>query len=293
MVNIHESRIYNTIIFFLLLMSFNSLAQDKIITVEGDTIECKIQKLDDGFVVYSFPDSIPSREMTIARYKTSKIYYANKLIEISAKKHKYIIFKQPDWRADIGIGYAFFLETALNDFGPDYANFFKPLRNGKMFYAEISKFPDIRFGGGLEFQYGHYNHTQDNIIVFDSLLVFKDIGQINETVQIFYLQPKGYYAKFSSTWDFVAGAGINFTHLDRKIEVIDETFRYSGESIGIGLSAAIDRKLTSNFAVGLRSSLGFVFLSTIRKNGELIELEQENYFSASQFSLSLGIKYLY
>lgn len=279
---------------YLMTISANAFAQDMIITTGTDTILCKILRLDKEFISYNFPDSNLNKEFTIARYKTQKVFYANKLIENNtAKAHKYILFKQPDWRVDIGFGYAYFLETAFDQFGPDYANFFEPLRNGKSLYAEVSKFPDIRFGGGLEFQYGHYHHSEENILVFDTSLVFLGKGAVEETAQIFYLQPKGFYAVFSSTWDFVAGGGINFAHLNRTIDVLGERHRYSGESIGIGLSASIDRKISSSFSFGLRSSVGLVLLSTIRQDGQLIELNEENYFSASQFSLSLGLKYLY
>lgn len=285
--------LYSCILLCFLLMSFNARAQDMIINTENDTIVCKIIHLNDQYIQYHFPDSSAQNVLTIARNKTLKIFYAERVIEtVNGKSNNYIIFHQPEWRADLGLGYSYFLERPLKDFGPDYEKFFASLRNGNSFYAEISKFPDVRFGAGIEFQFGQYGNSQENVVIYDTLLVFQAIGKVEEEVQIFYLQPKGYYAVFSSTWDFVAGGGITLAHLNRNINVLNEQYSFKGESFGIGLSAAIDRKISTGFSIGVRASLNLVMLTTIRKNGMTIDLEEEEYFSASQFSLSLGVKYL-
>ncbi|QNL21938.1 hypothetical protein HZR84_08295 [Hyphobacterium sp. CCMP332] len=274
-------------------MSFKARSQDMIINTENDTIVCKIIHLNDQYIQYHFPDSSIQNVLSIARNKTLKIFYADRVIETAnGKSNNYIIFQQPEWRADLGFGYSYFLERPLKDFGPDYEKFFASLRNGHSLYAEISKFPDVRFGAGIEFQIGRYSSSIENVIIYDTLLVFQDIGKVEEEVQIFYLQPKGFYAMFSSTWDFVAGGGITLAHLNRNINVLNEKHSFKGESIGIGFSTAIDRKISTGFSIGVRASLNLVMLTTIRKNGKMIELEEGNYFSASQFSLSLGIKYL-
>ncbi len=265
-----------------------------IIITDNDTVFCKIVHLDNQYVQYKFPDSSAQNVYSLDRINTIKIFYAGREIENrKGKRNNYIIFKQPEWRADLGFGYSYFLERPIEEFGPDYEKFFAPLRNGKSFYAEISKIPDFRFGGGIEFQFAQYSRADENVVIYDSLLVFQDIGKVEESVKIYYIQPKAYYVVFSSTWDFVAGAGLSLAHLNRNINILNEQYSYRGESVGIGFSTAIDRKISTNFSIGLRGSINLVMLTSIRKNGRTIELEEDNYFSASQFSLSLGVKYLY
>lgn len=277
----------------LFMTNIKCYAQDLIITNEKDTIVCKIQKLENDFIFYR--DTVDTDEKAISSHRVIELYYAGQRVEYESRNtpRKYIIFKQPEWRIDAGYGWSFYLELPTDDFGPGYEEFFNSVRNGNNFYIEVSKYPDIRFGGGLEFQYSNFYSSNNEVTVFDSLLVLKGIGRVQEDVHLFYLQPKGYYSIFSSTWDFTAGGGIILAYLRRTIKLLEDTYAYRGVSFGVGLSAAIDHKLSTNLAVGIRTSIGLAFLSDVQLNGQSIELSEEDYLSASQFSLCFGVKYLW
>ena len=186
---------------YLLFGISPAFSQDKIITSNDDTLQCKILKLESDFILYKEKDV--SEELAIPRFRVKELYYGEQKVsfERNSKVGKYIIFKQPEWRLDIGAGWAYFLEIPTDQFGPGYEEFFKSIRRGRNIYAELAKYPDIRFGGGLEFQYSNFAASNDEVVVYDSTLVLKGIGRVKEDIHLFYLQPKAYYSIFSSTWD--------------------------------------------------------------------------------------------
>jgi hypothetical protein len=302
-----------TIIFFLLLCLSQALAQDRIITVENDTIVCRIKNETMSFIVFEVGDGLENNTLSIQKKVVSKVIYdEDKFVDDETPsqqeiRKKYKIYEPPTLRFDAGYTYSNWLESSaltfenlLNIQDPRFQNiyneYFNEMRNGTNFYIEGAYYWQDNLGAGLEYSQSEFSNTLDGVVLTFSDSILGDtsiIGAINEQISIIQVNPKFFYSWFTSTIDITLGGSFNFTAFKRDIFLPGDLYiPVQAAEIGIGGSAAIDYKINPNIAFGVRASLALTVFSEYNIDGLNYTVANNDVMSASQFTIGFGLKVL-
>jgi hypothetical protein len=241
----------------IIVVVFNTKAQDLIIKTNGDSIPCKIKELGALYISYYYNKSGIVTPGNIATQQVKTFYY-NVLPtdSIFLKKNRKTNFNSGEGfylSASIGLGYL--VAPLPNGYLPDfYKEYLKELRSGTSYHLSGFYFFNERLGVGIN--YGNFN-TQNKI---DQVIVYTTtdtlIGPLSDNIKTHYISPT-LYLKFGSTKQTILpmlAVGFGYTNYinDASFAI---PFKIESSTIGFHFQGILDLNTGYNMALSLKAGI--------------------------------------
>jgi len=279
--------------------------QDRIITRNNDTIDCRIDRVSRSEIHFELlthgvrttgrlpitevlsysvsPSTLPEQE-----YKPLETWLAGTLrIGLNGGMGYLTGNSEAAEEAMAGLGLA---SSAARDY---YNN----LKYGWYGGADAIWLFKGRYGAGLKYKFFYTGAaTEGNFIPYEQNYIYYSEYRENiyvnyGGVSLFYSEPVGAKAKFS----LYSGISAGITHYRNEMEILAESLLITGNAPGVDVTIGFDCEITPFLSAGAEAS---VFGSRLKKinltNGleeQTQELDKENYEDLSRLEVSVGIRF--
>ena len=294
---------------FLLLLLFLSISyagvsQDKIITTQSDTIDCKIIKITKKVIYF---DMITKNIKSSGKLPLSNV--SRYTIESKVSENHETVQKKsvPYQRLRLGLGGGFGYvfasskeaEQELVDMGfskKQAQSYYNRLRLGQLGSADLTYFISPNYGMGAKYKFFETSNSQEgfldpqegNNLIYGNLsekIYVNFFGVTFHTQQCFANQPK---LRLTSTY------ALGLATYRNETDAIVRRFLLTGKSFAADINIGIEYFVRKNISLGMDLS---GFYSSIHKlkvndgtNSTTMELDKDNYENISRIDLSFGIK---
>ncbi len=279
--------------------------QDRIITRNNDTIDCRIDRVTRNEIHFELvthgvrtagrlpitevlsysvsPSTLPEQEYT----PVAKGLSGTLRIGLNGGMGYLTGYSEAAEEAMVGLGLA---SSAAGDY---YSN----LKYGWYGGADAAWLFKGIYGAGLKYKFFCTGaSTEGNFIPFDQNYIYYSEYRENiyvnyGGVSLFYREPVGAKAKFS----LYSGISAGITLYRNEMEVLAENLLITGKAPGFDGTIGFDYEITPIISAGAEAS---VFASRLKKinltNGteeQTQELDKENYEDLSRLEVSVGIRF--
>jgi hypothetical protein len=280
---------------FFFLMSISSVtAQDLIITLEGDSINCRITKIKQNHIFFTYiSDSKPVNTL-LSMQKIS--YYEPDFYEESielADVKSYL--KRPSLIFDINGGYSYRIariDPSVDAFTRDY---FEGLKSGLFYGADLTYYFSETLGAGIKFSSSLYNNSVSNVTVTFNNGIIK-YGEVSDDIMITFIGPTIITRYYPGNNDNCMTMGASFgymTYIDDGLVV--DPIRITGNTLGMGLDFGYDFSIGPSTSIGLRLSFlsGVLPEVEIEEDGEtrIMRFEEGSYESLQHLDFGIVLTY--
>lgn len=277
------------------LSSFKVLSQDLIVTIEGDSINCKISKVrsENIYFTYRHDLEIINTFLPLLKIKTKQFNYYSRS-EIPQDWNSGIgEFKPIQFSIDGGLS----LEIArlAESIPDDLIDYYQNLKSGFNIGASIFYYLDETVGIGIKY---HCFLSSNNIenVNFTDPFGRTHLGNLSNKLKISFYGPsfslRYLYGKGQSS--FYSNYYAGYIHY-KDDAVMFDSYKITGGTIGLGIEGGYDIELSPNFLIGFQASL---LAGGIRKfkvddgqNVQTINLEEDSYESLLRIDFSIGIRF--
>jgi len=291
------------LLLFLINFSCTVFSQDLIVTTEGDSIRCKITKVEPERIYFShYSEGVIHETLlpisSIKMYET-KFYGTPEYIEESGKlNYNYAQPKAsfPRLRIAAQGGYSYRLAKVPEDLGTLLEEYIKKLKSGYHLEGDINYFLSQKFGLGLKYSYYQSkNRLNDIYIEFDDGTIAT--GDMSDFIKINYY---GLVLSFRDISKNQSGAwlgSLSFGYMTyyNNAEFIVEKMDITGGTVGMAVDLGYDFFLSEGFGLGLGFSFSIGTLSELEvDNGSTnntVKLDSESFENLSRVDLSLGLRF--
>jgi hypothetical protein len=299
---------YLSVLLFCLICN-RSYSQDLIVTNVGDSIACKIVRLEEKSVYYSYikynlseireisrdrvrsvipgfytqRDSSKSAAVMVRKDTLLQAFQAPSLSTVQRTEDS-LYLKPSPWRFGINGGYAYRLfkpQISSTDYEMQYINDLKP---GYSFGADLFYFPWEKVGLGLKYNVYKSKGTRDIRTKDDITIQFAGISAAHR--QAFENKKASVLTAF---W-------VGYQPYHNVKRAIGQDFVLRAATMGWGGSVGIDQKIGKNIALNISGScfIGNVykFRKEYRGQEEVVNLQRENFEDLSRAEITVGLKFL-
>ncbi|MDR2010576.1 MAG: porin family protein [Bacteroidales bacterium] len=282
-------------IIVLIFIFQSSYAQDLIIKQSGDSINCKIQKLDKGYIFYSQKTENKLTDHSIHSNDVKKYvfgYYGdNEYQEYKIKQEAPLYqVKEKDYTwisigINAGIGYR--LNEIKNTTPYELGDYYKKLRKGINFSGDITYYFNKYCGMGLN---ASYFSSSNEATIRNELGIGN--GSISDNIILWNIGIL-VSGRYESKWSIVyLNAGLGSANYINNYSYINSDIKITGSTLYFGGDLGVDFKLGSNFAVGLKASYNSGKLKSIKRKGEIQNLDKDAYLNLQNLRITAGIRIL-
>ena len=292
----------------ILILAFLSLvlfakAQDRIITTQNDTINCKISKVTSSNIFFTLKSGSVITKGKVDRSTVLSYYSGNSGVD---ENTGFIAPVSSRWRLGLSGGLndltasSSEAETALVQQGvkkQDAESYYNDLKLGQSGGADLHYMVTKMYGIGMIYKFYSTNSMIESF--FDPQdgvnLIF---GQMNEKIYVHYTGLSFYSEQFLKAnpklkLSSYYSMGMAF-YRDEAI-VVNSPFLLTGKAFATNLDLGLEYFVFPRISVGINVSY---FLSSLKKitlnNGNsknVQELEKETYENISRLDLSVGIRF--
>jgi hypothetical protein len=278
-------------------------SQDRIITLNYDTIDCRIKKIWNNTIFF---------DVTTKGVKSSGklplksvLNYANSG-ELTPKKQK-VVNTDPFERLHLGLkgGPSYLLASSRNaenymvtlGLTSDKAqSYYRDLKSGLSGTADIICLINPYYGAGIKYKFFDTSASLEGF--FDAQdgihLIYTTY---KEQIYVNYIGATFYYQQFiggEESFKFYSAFSLGLALYRNEAEYLNGYFLLKGKNFGTGTSLGVEYFIASCFSVGAELS---AFYSSIRKikitdgtNNTTVDLGKGNYENLSRLDLSFGIR---
>lgn len=296
------------IVLFLLAFSYaTSTAQNVLITATGDTVQCKIHSVDDGYITFSLEGNRKDRRKIAINQVTSYTDDYNRRIILAENPDQTnpYTYRPPFKRRNaskgfmVDVGAAFFhrfapVPTNVPDEIQDYI---KKLKSGFVLKVDGSYFFGRFFGLGLKYSWARAQNEMDDVYfrLNNGSLVR---GRISDKINIhtIALHATSRIGPRSGKFYFLPGISLGYTEYFNNSVALDPlTIRSSTFSFALNLG--MDFRLVDRLylAVGLDVITGAMSYVEVEQYNETqrIDLSGENRESLGRIDIWGGFRYYF
>jgi len=266
-------------------------AQDLIVTDRGDSLNCKITKIKKDYIYFAFKfeNEVKNTLLHVDQIKFFEIdFFA--IPEFSYKKVKNIKDFQKVRLGFFG-GPSYMLGKISDDVPEDFIPYYKKLKSGYHLGGDIRFFTSEYFGLGLKYMNFKTQNKIEKIYATNTVTGVTMTGSLEDDITIQYFGPI-VSAKFHNKNNnifFLINMSMGYIGYKNYATLID-SYTLTGNTIGEISEFIIDIKIDKNFAFGCGLSYMVGSMSSIKKDGEVIKLEDDEYISVSRIDFSLGLR---
>ena len=288
----------------IFITCFSVWAQDKIITLDKDTINCKISKVTRKTVFFNITSSGVTTSGNLPLDSISGYLIQ---AETEYKKDSGISsesFPRLRFGAGGGLGYLLASSSDAEDemkslgFDPDLVHsYYTDLKSGLFANAELAYFFNQKYGAGLKYKFFDtsssiegYVDPHDGVNLYYT--TFKEQVYVNYIGAAFLFQE---FIDSKKSFKLNSSYSVGLANYRNEAEVMDQFYLLKGKNIGLDISLGLEYFITSGISVGTDLS---VFYSKIQKmtlsNGSTsttMDLGKENYENLSRLELSIGVRF--
>ena len=254
-----------TLFLFICLSVFSVSAQDLIVTLERDSIKCRITKIKQDHIFFTYMSGTKPVNTLLSMKRIS--YYETDFYEedIDIPNVKSYL-KRPSFTFDLNGGYSYRIakiDQSADAFTRDY---YKGLKSGLNYGAGLTWYFDEMIGGGIKYSSSYFHNLVSNVTVTFNNGTVK-YGEVSDDINIIFVGPSIMSRYFMGNNDNCMTMGASFGYMSyRDNGIVVDPINITGSTVGIGID------LGYNFSVGPATSLGlrFSYLS-----GFLLEVEIE------------------
>jgi len=288
------------LLFFIILAaaSFNNMvAQDLIVTNEGDSINCKITKVKTDYVYFTFKheEEIRSTLLPMSNVKTHQFdYYQTSEVP----KNKVVGYENYSrLRLSINGGLSYMPARIPETIPPDFEEYVRKLKSGYHFGIDANYYLSENMGVGFKYFIFKTKNNIDNIWVED-IDGYRRYGKMSDDITISFFGPTFSLRLLNSakTNAFLFGISIGYIEYMNDFVVIDN-FEMTGSTIGFVYEIGYDIGLSENLSLGfqLSSITGNIFQYKLSDgvNTETVKLDgkDDKLISASHIDFSIGLRF--
>jgi hypothetical protein len=271
------------ILIMALLQQIAILAQDLVVTTDGDSLNCKITNIKDDFIYFTFKNQNEVRNTLLPVAQVTS--YVKNFYEISEVQPEQIVSYQPDfqhWRFAGNIGWGNRTAPLADGLDPIVREYAKKLSSGLYINLEANYYFKEFIGAGLK--YGLFKTSNSIYIVEDNI----SINFIGPSFSMRLLNK-------SKTCCLLFNYSIGYMGYTDKGQVEGTPIEIKGSTVGFDMSAGFDFALTKHLSAGIQLSLISGMLTEIDEtiNGytEKKTLEKGSYEGLGQFNITVGLRY--
>jgi hypothetical protein len=295
MTNIGINKI--VIVVLLSLLSFPLLAQDLIVTNEGDSLNCKITKVksDNIYFTFKYNDEIRSTLLPVSDISNYQYgYYST--VEVPPEK---IVGNEiyPHYRMAVNVGWNYRTARLSDDIPADFKQYYNELKSGYNYGLDLTYYFSEQLGVG--FRYNNYlsKNEIDNVYVTypDASTEY---GKMSDHVSTNFIGPffSTRLFNFNKKNCFLFDLGIGYMGYKDQSVLISDQYILKGNTVGTYLNIGYDIGVSPDLAIGFQLSLSTGNLTQFQvfENGvytETKKLEKGQYENLSRIDLSIGLRF--
>ena len=283
---------------FLLLSLVQSLyAQDLIVTMEGDSINCRITKIKPDYIYFNLRQQDEIMKTLIASDQVSyfeKGYYTNKGVPSDLPPIPSADY--PRFRIALNGGWSYRIGKLPDGISPAAKQYLQELKSGNGFGGDILYYFSETMG--LGFKYGLHRSTNsvENIYFTDENGNTR-YGKLKDDISISFYGPTFSARTLNSSNESTFLTNISLGYMDyiNKSIVIDP-MTFTGGSVGMVWDIGYDVGISENFSLGIQLSY---FMGTLSKyeitkgtTKTTQKLAQDQYESLNRIELLIGLRFI-
>jgi hypothetical protein len=277
------------IAFFVLIgISAPIQAQDLIVTKEGDSLNCKITKVETDYIYFGISKDggvlntlLPMPQITYYKYQ----FYTTSALPVDAKVDGPKDF--PRFRLGINGGWSYRLAKVAESNSSEVDEYIKQLKSGISYSADVTYYWSKKAGIGAKYD------------VFKSKNELEDpSGQFiiaSDDISLTFIGP--YYSSRFLTANkknsFLLNIGAGYVGYNDKAFFVSE-YELTGGTVGLLIDIGYDIGLSKSFAMGFQLSLvGGTLTQYEIDNGfttQMIELDEDEYEGLGRVNLTVGLR---
>lgn len=282
----------------LLLITFSSLkvfSQDLIVTAEGDSINCKISKVESEKIHFTYIHNLEIKNtfLLLSKIKTKQFNYYSR----SAIPHDYNSGIGEFKPFQISIDGGFSLEIArLADGIPDnLKDYYENLKSGYNIGAGLTYYIDETIGFGLKYQCFLSTNNIDNVDYKD-LHGQAQFGSLSDKLNISFIGPSLSLRYFDSNGKNSLYTNYYTGYVHYKDDaMMNDLYKVTGGTIGLGIEGGYDIELSPDIFLGFQASFLAGVLRKLKvDDGEKIEtvnLKKGSYENISRIDVSIALSF--
>jgi hypothetical protein len=293
------------LLFAILLIGLlpKGYSQDKIITMNNDTIDCKINRISHNTIFFDVTTRgvITSGKLTLNN--VSNYIISVKTTPEVPKSVNTNSFERLRFGTNGGLGYLVSSSKAAEEdmvsqgFTPENAkSYYRDLKSGLYANADLIWMITPDYGAGIKYKFFDTSaRTEGFVDPQDGVNLY--YTTYKEHIYVNYLGAEILFQQFvgnQKSFKLNSGYSIGLASYRNEAEYLNGYYLLTGKNIGMDIGLGLEYYLTRYLSVGADLS---VFYSSIHKmkvtdgsNTTTINLEKDNYENLTRLNLSLGLR---
>ncbi len=277
-------------LFLTFQLSICAFGQDRIITNQGDTINCKIKSVSDLRIKFLATGSEVFRSIPLSM--VSDHLRSAKKKEKRKKQRLQVKTKGLSFRMTHGVAHVFKDYYTVPKAFQRYINV---LKTGYNFTTELTYFFGKHVGLGPRYSLFTASEKLSNQYFVDETGNLT-IGDLSDKIilQDVGLNIIGRVAPKTNNFRFLLGLTVGYTHF-KDNATRPQAFKVTAENIGFGMNSTIDAMLTPRLFGGLGINVMYSNFTRYKiKQGNMeadISLHKDDYINVLRIEVNLGLRY--
>lgn len=281
---------------FLFLIIFVNIAfsQDLIVTTDNDSINCKITKIDNTYIHFTFKQDNKALTTLIPLVKMkSHLYNYYSYTEApTAKSPK--LKDYPKFRISLGGGFSYRTAKVASTVPSELVDYMKKLKLGFNFYADGAGYFNRFIGLGGSCKWFRTSASMEGIFNVNGNMLHT--GTISDNINILFVGPM-----FSAR--FLNKTKRHALHLNASIgymgywddAILVYPYRIQGNTVGFVSEIGYDVRITDDLLIGFQlSAVSGVLSSYTQSSGyssQKVYLETRQYESLHRLDITVGLRF--
>lgn len=279
---------------FALFLCYYSFSQDLVVTSEGDSLNCKITKLQDEYVYFTFihKDEIRSTLLPLNQVKSFLCnYFPTAVVPVDR-----IIAREiySHWRFGVNVGWSYQTADVSSSVPSDFKKYVEDLKSGYHYAFEVNYFITEPLGIGFKYVSFHTSNNMKNIFINKNGHTY--YGNLSDNLSITFIGPAFCTRLYNTDKKSALLMNLALGYLDyhNKKEIV-VPITMSGSSLGLIYDIGYDIAISENYALGFQLSFLAGALSSYEwKEGNTnstIKLDKDSYESMNRIDISIGLRF--
>lgn len=291
-----EFSLKNAILFLIFgfICIQNTSAQDLIVTQKGDSIHCKITKVRQGHVYFTFVHNEEVRNTLLPTDQIST-YQQGFFEQSEIPEHvaKTVEQNYPGFRFGIQIGPGIRTAGIPSEYAPSFRDHLKKQRIGFHFDTDSHWYWSESMGMGFKYSAFMAGAESRNVQIPDA-----GSGYLSEQITMHFFGPSVSNRFVSSNPKnvFVTNIAIGYMNYRNAVGRDNQNFRMMGNTVGMAFELGYDFEVSNNTAIGLSITayLGGLNAVNIKRgsSSQKLTLDDGDRESLSRIDFTIGYRYL-
>ncbi|MDP4291883.1 MAG: hypothetical protein Q8908_12440 [Bacteroidota bacterium] len=270
-----------------------ALSQDLIVTTKGDSINCKITKVKNENIYFTFKykDEIRNTLLPLGKvsYRATNFFQKSELPQNKIPGNK----NYQQWRFSIYSGYAYETAEIGSTVPADFKDYVRQLKSGFVWSTGLTYYFSEMLGFGAKYARFSTSNSLNNIYLENSLGE-RQYGRMSDKIAVNFIGPT-FSTRFLNARKnsaFTLGLGMGYMGY-KDDEVLINNYKMTGSTFGMSYDIGYEFNLSKNTNLGIQLSLlsGNLFKYKLDDGTTIqtIKLEKDEYESLSRIDLTIGL----